>query len=155
MLVGEGIDLAADVAAPGSWNAPRNGKVAITREPKRGAVVTTGPAGAGAEKPAERIYSIGPLTIAGFYGPENSVPVVAVNPDGAEADIRHLTEDEFASAAGIDKKTVFSNPESLNMVLQSASVHALNESIGRYLLIAALALFIMETVFARMFSVYR
>lgn len=96
------------------------------------------------------------LLLAGFYGPENSAPIVAVNPDAAaEADIAHMPIEQFAAALAIKTDSFTAQPANLEIKVDIVAAEIAGANIGRTLLVVALLMFVAETIFARLFSVYR
>ncbi|HVX83859.1 MAG TPA: BatA domain-containing protein [Phycisphaerae bacterium] len=142
--VGDSIRLPQEMASPGAWNGPRNTTVSVTSEIKDG-------------KPE---LTSGPLVFAGHYAPANATdgrPVVVVNPDAAEeADVRHISTAALASSLGIDPSSIRPGPRTLSPQQNAAGDQPSKGSeLARSLLLAALAFFALETLLARLFSVYR
>ena len=145
LAIGQKINLPVDVGSPGWWTAPRNGKVNVVMEKEK-------------DKDKENRVRLtsGPLTVAGFYAPEGGKPTVAVNVDApAEVDIRHMPAARMASALAIDPADIFTNPKTLDIARAVQNQNTGGGSIGRNLLAAALLVFLLETLLARLFSVYR
>jgi len=142
LRLGEKINLAADQAVAGSWSGPRNQRLNVSTK-----VGVDGKA---------RLESSGALTFAGMYGPSggNTGAVVAVNADSGEADIRHLTKGAFAAATGLDATEIMQQTKELE-VRGGAEDKTSGTPIGRWLILVALGLFMLETILARLFSVYK
>jgi hypothetical protein len=146
LRLGEGIRLPAEAAPAGSWIGPREARITVTSElDKDGRSVLTSP----------------PLTHAGTYLPPASGgsaadgrPAVAVNPDPEEADIRHVTSQQMAAALGVDPKVIVDQPTAIADVAVSSADEGAS-ILGPSLVMAALGLFLLETVLAMMFSSYR
>ena len=144
LMVGEKINLPADVASPGAWTAPRKERISVT---------TT------IEKDGRARLTSAALTAAGVYSPAtgSGAPVIAVNPDADEIDIRHVKGAAFAAATGLEARDIVLGNNELKMVNSEKGTSGANTdtSIGRWLILAALGFFLVETVLARVFSVYR
>lgn len=141
--LGASVHLPADAAPAGSWNGPSGMKLQIvtTVDDQRRGWITSGP-----------------LTRAGLYGPSSpgAQAVVAVNPDGREADIRYAKPAEMAATLGISASEIVSQPRSLEMTRSSSGGPANHgNDFGLRLILVALGLFALETLMARLFSVYR
>jgi len=140
LLPGARIHLPADAAPAGAWSGPRNMRVQVSVETDRGAGMLTS----------------GPLTAAGVYGPSGAPPVVAVNPDSDEADIRYVKPAEMAAAMGMSTGDFVSQPASLEVRTPTSGAGANPAgNLGRHLLLVALLIFCVEALCARLFSVYR
>jgi len=134
------IYLPREEADPGMWDGPRNQKVAVE--------VTVD------DKEHKSRLTSGPLTMAGLYSPPGAkTPMIAVNVDDNEADIRHLTAAQFADALHVNTADILSNPTKVDTLTASGGAEG-EGKLPRYLLLTALILFGLETLFARMFSVY-
>ena len=142
LAIGEKINLAADAASPGSWTAPRNQRVSVTTEIGKDGRARLGSA---------------PLTMAGLYAPTtgSTAPVIAVNTDADEADIRHIAPAAFAAATGLEAGDIVPAPRELEVQSTEITKNSSTSVLGRYLILAALGLFMLETVLARVFSMYR
>lgn len=143
LAIGEKINLAADAASPGSWVMPGNERMSVTT------VV---------EKDGRARLVSGPLLRAGVYAATtgSTAAVVAVNVDAEEADIRHVSAGAFATAAGIDAADVVLGNSELGIVnSERGATGESGSAIGRWLILAALGFFLVETLLARLFSVYR
>jgi len=141
MEVGGRVRLAADMGNAGSWNGPRDTHVSVTSE---------------TDREGRAFLSSAPLKLAGTYGPEagDGRPVVAVNVEAREADIRHVLPAQMAAALGADAKDIVERPAMLEMA-SAASVQSGGSVIGPWLVGAALLLFALESVLALAFSTYR
>jgi hypothetical protein len=137
--VGQSLALPPDFAAPGNWNGPRDSHFFLTQEISDGHASLTGP----------------PLMFSGTYAPANGDqrPVVAVNPDSREADIRHVTGPQMTAALGVDVNTITA-PNDLINVRQAADT-AGGSTFGPLLLGCALIVFLIEAILALAFSTYR
>lgn len=141
--VGQKINLPVDAGAAGWWTAPRNTRINVLLEKDK-------------DNLQRMRLTTPPLLLSGFYAPEGGKPTVAVNVDAAaEADIRHLSARQIATALTIDAREVIAQPNSLEFARTAATQSSGGGSIGRNLLVVALALFLLETVLARLFSVYK
>jgi hypothetical protein len=80
-----------------------------------------------------------------------------VNVDADEADIRHVSGGAFATAVGMETADVLVGNSELGIVNSERGAAGANSgsAIGRWLILAALGLFLLETLLARLFSVYR
>jgi hypothetical protein len=136
--VGSAIRLPGDVAAAGPWTGPRDTRISVTQDVQDGRSVLSGPV----------------LTMAGVYGPASGDkrPVLAVNPDTREADIRHVAKQQMAAALGTDPANILTNPAAI--AWQSGASEA-GSWLGPSLVLAALGLFVLETILALAFSTYR
>jgi hypothetical protein len=144
LRVGDSIHLPQDLAPAGAWNGPRNTSISVTTEIKDG---------------RPRLTS-GPLAMAGRYAPASATdgrPVVVVNPDAAdEADIRHVNTAALATALGIDASLIDPAPRNLSPQQSNNGDKApQGADLARSLLLTALCFFLLETLLARLFSVYR
>jgi hypothetical protein len=144
LRVGDSIHLPQDLAPAGAWNGPRNTSISVTTEIKDG---------------RPRLTS-GPLAMAGRYAPASATdgrPVVVVNPDAAdEADIRHVNTAALATALGIDASLIDPAPRNLSPQQSNNGDKApQGADLARNLLLTALCFFLLETLLARLFSVYR
>jgi hypothetical protein len=139
LRVGDKINLPAETENPGSWTAPRGGRISVSAETIDG---------------RSRLTS-GALLAAGPYGTADGRPVVAVNPDAEEVDIRHVAAPQMAAALGIDTKDIGEAPRSLAPRAAMAEQKQAGSDLARNLLLGALGFFLLETVLARLFSVYR
>lgn len=140
--VGDSIDLPGDIASPGAWSAPRNGTLSVSAE---------------VDKDGYRRLRSGPLLVAGLYAPAagDGRPVVAANPDGDKADIRHVSVPQAAALLGIDAKNIEDHTTSLNAPSSLNVTGAGASLIGPVLIGAALLLFVVEALLAMAFSTYR
>jgi hypothetical protein len=162
LLVGQSLDLSPDAATPGRWSAPKNTAINVVRRQKEvGATqpAATAPAtSASGEAPMVDRLIRDPdksLQAAGFYGPEGLPPTVAVNVDGAEADIKHVSRGQFAAVLGMKEADVMAEPSSLGESFVIAVEPTGIGALARKLLWASLIVFTLEALFARLFSVYR
>jgi hypothetical protein len=141
--VGSTMHLAADVAAPGNWSGPHN---TITT------VLTT----VDKDKNSGRSFlTSDSLRLAGVYAPAaGATPVVAVNTDPSEVDVRHVPAAQMSAALGIDAADILPQPKTLEVQITTPGRDA-NSDVGRNLIPIALVLLLIETVLARLFSMYR
>ncbi len=142
--VGGHIHLATDVAAPGNWSGPHNSTLTVLTTIDK-------------DKDEGRSFlTSDPLRWAGVYAPGSAgaLPVIAVNTDPEEVDIRHVEKPEMAGALGIEQADIIAQPKTLEVQI-AATGHDTNSDIGRNLIPIALILLFLETLFARMFSIYR
>jgi hypothetical protein len=139
--VNDSINLPRDVAEPGPhWFAPHNSTIAVAEE---------------TDKDHKARLTSGPLTQAGLYGPEGAtMAMIAVNVDDDEADIRHLTKGQFGDVLKMEPAEILENPAKIDASTAKAGAEG-GGKLPRILLFAALVLFGLETLFARLFSVYR
>jgi hypothetical protein len=139
LRVGDHVDLSAETASPGEWTGPRDTTVSVSAAMGAGGQMRLGSEA---------------LVDTGLYGPPNGRAVVAVNPDGAEADIRHVSAAQMAAALGVDAKLIDDKPTTLLVpapqVAQSGAA-----LFGPALIVGALLLFIAEALLAMLFSTYR
>ncbi len=93
-----------------------------------------------------------PLWRAGFYGPVHGAPLIAVNVDPHDADIRHVPPARVAALLGLPVRDIREQPVSLAGMMphQAASGAA-----GEHLLWLALLVLAAEALLARAFSHYR
>jgi hypothetical protein len=136
--VGAALHLPGDAASAGPWIGPRDTRLAVTHDVNEGRSVLNGPT----------------LTVSGVYGPAtgDTRPVVAVNPDVREADIRHVQKEQMAAALGADVKSVLENP---SLIVWQTSTATPGSWLGPSLVLAALGLFMLESILALAFSMYR
>ena len=122
----------------GPWIGPRDTRLYVTQDIQDGRSILTGP----------------PLTMAGVYGPAtgDTRPVLAVNPDIREADIRHVTNQQMAAALGTDVGNMLDNP---SLIAWQDSAHHARLLVGPSLVLVALGLFLLEAILALAFSTYR
>jgi hypothetical protein len=139
LRVGDKINLPAETENPGSWTAPRGKRISVSAETIDG---------------RQRLTS-SPLLAAGPYSTADGRPVVAVNPDPEEVDIRHVAAPQMAAALGINTKDIGEAPRSLAPRAAIAQQKQAGSDLARNLLLAALGFFLLETLLARLFSVYR
>ncbi len=138
--VGDRISLPAEVENPGSWGGPRDVRVSVNSE---------------LGKDGRQRLTSGPLPAAGVYGPEGH-GVVAVNADASEVDIRHVGAVPMAASLGVDAKELTAGAREIDP--KAAGVDPKKSGapdLARKMLLVALGMFLLETVLARMFSVYR
>ncbi len=140
--VGDSINLPGDIASPGMWTAPRNGTLSVSAE---------------VDKEGLRRLRGGPLPAAGLYSPPSGDgrAVVAANPDGDGADIRHISIPQAAAALGIDAKNIDDRAVSLNAPSSLSLADSGASLLGPTLIGAALLLFMIEALLAMAFSTYR
>ena len=139
LRVGDRLDLSAETASPGEWAGPQNRTADVSSE---------------MSKDGRMRLSSGPLLAAGVYGPASAGVVVAVNPEGAEADILQVSVAQMAAALGVDPKVIDDKPKSLLVpVPQVAEGNA--ALIGPALIAGALFVFMAEALLAMVFSTYR
>jgi hypothetical protein len=136
--VGGALHLPGDAAAAGPWIGPHDSRLTVTQDVQEGRSVLNGPT----------------LHWAGVYGPVTGDvrPVVAVNPEVREADIRHVQKERMAAALGTDVRNVLDNP---SMIAWQSSAAMPGSWLGPSLVLAALGLFFLETILALAFSTYR
>ncbi|MCL2645507.1 MAG: BatA domain-containing protein [Phycisphaerales bacterium] len=144
LSVGDQINLPGEVENPGAWTGPRGIRFSVNS-----ALDQDG---------RPRLTSMG-LPAAGVYGPEGRA-VVAVNPDAEEVDIRHVSAAQMAGAMGIQSDEIVTPlaPGSAGgsaWLVAADSKNTGGSELARNLLLAAFALFLVETLLARIFSVYR
>ncbi|MGN6368801.1 MAG: BatA domain-containing protein [Phycisphaerae bacterium] len=141
LRVGDRVDLPAEVASPGTWTAPRNGTVSVTAE---------------LDKAGDMRLTSGALRLAGVYvaGGGDGRPVVAVNPDAEEADIRHVGLQQMAGATGIDVRRMVSGATELEPRTRESVAESGGALLGPSLIGVALGMFLLEAVLAMMFSSY-
>ncbi len=140
--VGDRMNLSAEMASPGTWSAPRNGTLAVSAEVNK--------------EGYSRLLS-GPLPTAGLYGPTvgDGRPVIAANPDGEEADIRHVSIPQAAAALGVDPKIIDDHATSLDAPATPKIADSGASMLGPGLIATALLLFMFEALLAMIFSTYR
>jgi hypothetical protein len=140
MEVGHAISLPADLASSGPWIGPREERISVMQEIKDGRAMLTS----------------APLTMAGTYAPTSGDmrPVVAVNCEAREADVRHVAPAQMAGALGIEAKTIMERPAALEWSQAMASQSG-SSWLGPGLIGGALFLFALEALLALMFSTYR
>jgi hypothetical protein len=136
--VGSALHLPGDLAAAGPWVGPRDTRLTVTHDIQDGRAVLNGPA----------------LHWAGVYGPATGDirPVVAVNADVREADIRHVQKERMAAALGTDVSNVLESP---SLIARQASAATPGSWLGPSLVLVALGLFLLEALLALAFSMYR
>jgi len=139
LRVGDKINLPAETENPGAWSAPRGNKISVSSETVDG---------------RPRLTS-SPLLAAGPYAGADGRPVVVVNPDPEEVDIRRVNVGQMATALGVDPKDIAEAPRSLEPKAVVQEHKQTGSDLARKLLLAALGFFILETILARLFSVYR
>jgi hypothetical protein len=141
--VGGTIHLAADVAAPGNWSGPHNTTASVVTAVDN-------------DKSNGRSFLISqPLRLAGVYSPTaGDPPVIAVNTDPSEVDVRHVPAAQMSAALGIDAKDILPQPKTLEAPMDAPDRDT-NSDVGRNLIPIALALLVAETLLARLFSMYR
>ncbi len=140
--VGSRIRLPAEIAAPGPWTisgGSREEQIWLTPSLKDG----------------RTILESGELAVAGAGTPNSGDqrPVVAVNVEGREADIRPVDRAQMAAALGADIQSVSEQP--ILAAWSANSADAGHSWLGPRLLAAALGLFLLETILALAFSTYR
>ncbi len=139
LTVGQSLSLPPDVASPGNWNGPRDSHFFLSQEITEGHASLKGP----------------PLMFAGTYAPAagDSRPIIAVNPDPREADIRHVPAAQMTAALGADPKAVNTAAE----LAQSGKTQdeTGGSSFGPSLIGCALFVFLLEAILAMAFSMYR
>jgi hypothetical protein len=139
LRVGDKINLPAETENPGSWTAPGGKRISVSAETVDGRARLT----------SATLLSAGP------YGSAEGRPVVVVNPDPEEVDIRHVDAPQMAAALGMDAKDIGTAPKTLAARTAIAEQRQAGSDLARNLLLAALGLFLLETLLARLFSVYR
>jgi hypothetical protein len=146
LRLGDSLRLPAESAPAGTWIGPRDSRITVSSElDKDGRAMLVGP----------------PLTQTGTYTPpattggaNDARPAIAVNADPEEVDIRHVTDQQFAAALGIDPKLIVEQPTAIADVAVATSDEGAS-ILGPGLVITALGLFLLETVLAMVFSTYR
>ena len=141
LRIGDRINLSADTAAPGTWTAPRNGTLTVTAE---------------LDAAGQMRLTSAPLTAAGVYVASggDGRPVVAVNPDAEEADIRHVSPAQMSSVLGIDASKMTNAASELESKLSESVVESGASLLGPSLIGAALGMFLLEALLAMLFSSY-
>jgi hypothetical protein len=141
LRVGDRLNLSAEDAAPGEWSGPHSTTVSVS---------------AAMAQDGRMRLSSEPLMAAGLYGPASvdGRPMLAVNPDGTEADIRHISSAQMASTLGVDAKLIDEHPQGLMQQVQQGAEGGAT-LFGPALIAAALMLFIAEAILAMVFSTYR
>jgi hypothetical protein len=139
LTVGQKLSLPPDVASPGNWDGPRDSHFFLTQEITEGHASLTGPA----------------LMYAGTYAPAagDQRPVIAVNPDYREADIRHVLAPQMAAALGADVNMIV-KPNDLYVTARTGDSSG-GSAFGASLLGGALIVFLIEAILALAFSTYR
>lgn len=138
--IGARVKLPVDAAPAGDWRGPKSAVVKVMTQVDK--------------DNRAFLQSTEPFRHAGAYGPAGMPPVVAVNVDRDEADIRRITPAQMASAMGVDINAILGNAKTLNVQAETAGAGP-GGALARNLLLLALALFALEALFARLFSVYR
>lgn len=137
--VGQAVSLPGDASTAGPWAAPHDQQISVSQEIRNG----------------RSVLSSGPLKSAGVYGPASGDmrPVIAVNPEAREADIRHVSKEQFAAALGVEPAAILQHPGKFEWAtgVENPTISWL----GPKLIFAALGLFILEAILALMFSTYR
>ncbi len=139
--IGEKINLAAETAAPGTWTAPRNSTVTVTAE---------------LDSAGQMRLTSAPLTAAGVYVASggDGRPVVAVNPDAEEADIRHVSPAQMSNVLGIDAGKMTNTETELDPKSSESVAESGASLLGPSLIGAALGMFLLEALLAMLFSSY-
>jgi hypothetical protein len=142
LRVGDRLHLPAEVASAGAWTGPRDSQVNVTSD---------------VDAQGRAFLASPPLTLAGTYvaAAGDGRPVIAINPDPEEADIRHVDARQMAGVLGIDPALVSGQPSSLASPGTGAASGASGASLGPTLIAAALILFALEALLAMLFSTYR
>ena len=137
--VGQPLVLPGDASTAGPWIAPHDQQISVSQEIRNG----------------RSVLSSTPLKYAGVYGPAagDTRSVVAVNPEAREADIRHVSREQLAAALGIEAAAVLPHPAKFEWA--SGNENLTISWLGPKLIIAALALFMLEALLALKFSSYR
>jgi hypothetical protein len=136
--VGSVLSLPGDLAPAGPWTGPHEQRITVMQEVRDGRTVLAGPA----------------LTTAGVYGPAtgDTRAVVAVNPEGREADVRHVTREQMAAALGVEVKNMMERP---TRIAWETAGTGQGSWLGPSLVLGALGLFLLEAILALAFSMYR
>ena len=141
LRIGDRINLSTDAASPGTWIAPRNGTLNVSAE---------------LDSAGQMRLTSAPLTAAGVYVASggDGRPVVAVNPDADEADIRHIAIAQMSGVLGIDAGRMTDSATELEPKTSESVVESGASLLGPSLIGAALGMFLLEALLAMMFSSY-
>ncbi|HUO10655.1 MAG TPA: BatA domain-containing protein [Phycisphaerae bacterium] len=141
LRLGDRMNLSVETASAGAWRSPHGGTVSVTPE---------------LDQSGQMRLTSTPLTAAGIYTPGDGDqrPVVVVNPDAEEADIRHIGIAQMAGVLGMDVKNLTDRAAELEPQGEEKVVESGASLIGPSLIAAALGLFLVEAFLAMYFSSY-